>query len=207
MIRYLLPNILKAAAIAWIIWLGWGWWALREIPRAPGVLAAEEPIQKTAAPHERTMGDYTLTLRDRFDITARVLSRKNYEGKENGDLVPVDLALGWGAMSDSTYLDKMRIAQGTRTYGWVLENISDVPDAVYKAIPRSSANMHIIPANDAVRKILVGVRKGDIVRITGNLTDFNGPHGAQLSSTTRGDVGFGACEIIYAEQIVIQPRP
>ncbi len=69
-------------------------------------------------------------------------------------------------------------------------------------VVRSSANMHIIPRNDAQRAVLDSLRKGDVVVIEGWLVDVRGPQGMRWkSSRSRGDMGAGACEIILVETI------
>lgn len=58
--------------------VGWGH-GRRAVPRAPGVLAPAEP-QQVNLDHGAalTRGDIMLSTRAHFDLTARVLSRKNY---------------------------------------------------------------------------------------------------------------------------------
>jgi len=179
----------------------------RDIARPPGVLAPDAPSQGEIQTETRKVGDYDLTFRASFDIRARVLSHKDYKSKPEGDLVPMDLALGWGPMSDSANLDHITIRQGTRTYGWYFDDARDLPSANIGTIPLNSANMHIIPANVIVRRALNDVRTGDIVRIHGYLTDFSGQGVTRNTSVTRSDQGPGACEIIYAQSLIIEPRP
>jgi hypothetical protein len=63
---------------------------------------------------------------------------------------------------------------------------------------RSSANMHLVPANDAVADALAAVDAGDRVRIDGWLVQIDATDGWRWrSSLTREDSGAGACELIY----------
>lgn len=65
-------------------------------------------------------------------------------------------------------------------------------------IVRSSANMHLIPADAAVAQALRGVRAGQNVRIDGWLVQADAPDGWRWrSSLTREDSGGGACELVY----------
>ena len=65
-------------------------------------------------------------------------------------------------------------------------------------IVRSSANMHLIPADAAVAQALRGVRAGQHVRIDGWLVQADAPDGWRWrSSLTREDSGGGACELVY----------
>ena len=69
-------------------------------------------------------------------------------------------------------------------------------------IVRSSANMHLIPASDAVRTALARVRTGQIVRFEGELIEATEPSGWRWrSSLTREDSGAGACEVVWVESL------
>ncbi|WP_027485350.1 hypothetical protein [Rhodanobacter sp. OR87] len=165
----------------------------------PGVLAAEVPVQVDldhGAQLQR--GDVTLTTRAHFDITARVLSRKDYARSTDGELVPLDLALGWGRMSDSAVLDKIDISQSGRFYYWHVEAFP-IPR---REIETSSANMHMIPADPDVKRQLDQVRPGQLVHLEGFLVDASRPGGWHWNtSLTRDDTGAGACELIYVERV------
>jgi hypothetical protein len=165
----------------------------------PGVLAAEPPAQVDldhGAQLQR--GDVTLTTRAHFDITARVLSRKDYSGGADARLIPTDLALGWGRMSDSDVLAKIDISQSSRFYYW---HVKECP-IPRREIETSSANMHMIPANEDVKRQLEQVRQGELVRITGFLVDAGRADGWRWkTSLTRDDTGAGACELIYVERV------
>ena len=65
-------------------------------------------------------------------------------------------------------------------------------------IVRSSANMHMIPADEAVAAALRQVGKDDRVRIDGWLVEVQADDGWRWrSSLTRDDQGQGACEVVY----------
>lgn len=69
----------------------------RPIARAPGVLVEQEPLQtliSSAAPF--AIGEFELTPRARYDITARVLSVESYKMDGGAKLSPLDFAVGWG---------------------------------------------------------------------------------------------------------------
>ncbi len=74
-----------------------------------------------------------------------------------------------------------------------------------REIETHSANMHPIPANDGVRRVLDGVRQGEIVEITGSLVNVaaNDIDWRWASSLTRDDTGAGACELVLVEQLAV----
>src|SRR5688572_20261767 len=83
----------------------------------PGVLVPLQPVQ-TAMPPERlgSMKGYGIEALAKYEITARVLRTKRYWSGQGSDLVPVDVAIGWGPMSDQAILDQLKITQGNRFF-------------------------------------------------------------------------------------------
>jgi hypothetical protein len=178
-------------------------WSLREIEYPPGVLVAEVPKQVDV---ERlasvAMDDYELTPRAEFEIRARVLSREDYSWGTEADLSPMDLALGWGVMSDQAVIDQIEISQGSRWYYTRYQLPAPISN---REIIQNSGNMHMVPAHSRIRKKLKGVRVGDIVRLRGQLVDIDHPSGWYWrTSLRRDDTGGGSCEIVYLEEIEIE---
>lgn len=183
--------------------LGWRDWAQREIVHPPGVLVPEAPRQLTPAGAQPfQLQGYRLSPRATFEIRARVLSRENYRWDEGADLAPIDLALGWGVMSDQAVLDRIDISQGARWYYTRYEYPAPLPE---REIIRQSGNMHIVPANPLVRERLQQIRRGHVVRAQGFLVDADHESGFRWrTSLSREDTGGGACELFYVERIEIE---
>lgn len=181
-------------------------WEGRDIVHEPGVLVPEVPRQlDLAAPEPFRVGEFVLTPRADFRVRARVLSREEYYLGVEADLSPVDLALGWGAMSDQAVLDRIRITQGGR---WYFTRYDLPPPIADRQIIRNSGNMHMIPANDWVRDKLDDIKGGDVIQARGFLVDVDRDDGFYWrTSRTRDDTGNGSCEIFYVEQIHLEPRP
>jgi hypothetical protein len=175
----------------------------RPLHPGPGVLAAEVPAQVNLDHGAQLQqGDVTLTTRAHFDITARVLSRKDYSWGDDARLIPEDLALGWGRMSDSSVLANIDISQSGRFYYW---HVKEFP-IPRREIETSSANMHMIPADVGVKQQLEQVRAGQVVHLQGFLVDASRADGWHWNtSMTREDTGAGACELIYVESLDIAP--
>ena len=180
-------------------------WSLREIEYPPGVMVTELPKQiDVRGLRSITLNEYELTPRAEFEIRARVLSRKNYNWGTEADLSPVDLALGWGLMSDQAVIDRIEISQSSRWYYTRYQLPAPISDA---EIIQNSGNMHIIPAQSRIEKKLKQVRVGDIVRLRGRLVDIDHPSGWHWrTSLSRDDTGGGSCEIVYLEDIEIEAR-
>jgi len=137
-----------------------------------------------------------------FEIEARVLSKRIYDSDAEAELAPVDLALGWGAMADSSVLDNLSISQANRFYRYRWENEPPLPP--YE-IASHSANMHLIPASTDLEQQLRGVSEGQVVHIVGHLVEARKPDGWRWrSSLTRDDSGAGACELIRVESLQVR---
>ncbi len=172
------------------------WYGAREIERAPGVIAADEPAQsriESAAGIERD--GFRLVPRASFSARVRVLHREDYSVGPLAQLVPTDFAVGWGPMSDSAVLADIEISQGNRFYYWRTRNWP----IERQAIETHSANWHVIPENDAVRTQLARIRAGSLVELRGRLVDIEGREAGMRTSLTREDTGAGACEILLAD--------
>lgn len=168
---------------------------------APGVMVKNEPKQKTIANgHRFEFNHYQVTPLADFTIKAKVLSKMNYSIGRESDLSPIDLALGWKNMSDQAVLDQINIKQSGRWYRW---NVEAFP------IPRTeietqSANMHLIPADEAVETSIKQAKQGQIIEMSGYLVRIDAEDGWQWqSSLTRNDTGAHACEIVFVQHFNI----
>ena len=171
------------------------WYSSRDIERAPGVLAAEDPEQwDTSSVEGIEREGFRLVPRADFSATVRVLHREDYSAGPLARLVPTDFAVGWGPMSDSEVLAGIEISQGNRFYYWR----TDSWPLERRDIETHSANWHVIPADDSVRAVLGRLRAGSLVELRGRLVDIEGKQGGMRTSLSRDDTGAGACEILLA---------
>ncbi len=196
--KYLKPLLALALAAAAVIHLLSG----GPIDRLPGEMAPNTPTQtllENAKP--LVSGDFTLVPRARYEIEARVLSVEPYSFDAGAKLSPIDFAVGWGPMSDTSVIDHFKITQSARFYTiYPDEQAIDIPSAL-----RSSANMHLIPADGAVRKTLEKARAGNIAMLKGYLVAASRPDGFTWNtSLTREDSGAGACELMFVESVTLR---
>ena len=182
------------------LWQGWHSFIFRPLHPPDGVLAPGEPLQSEARDETpQRLGRWTLTPRADYDITARILSREDYRFDALADLVPEDLALGWGPMSDNRVLAAFDVSQGARFYSWRPHGLLPI---AREAVISHSANTHVIPANRTIRAELARLRVGEVVRLTGELVDGKRDDGAWIrTSLTRTDSGAGACEVLLVESV------
>ena len=194
----LVAAVLVAAGGVW-------WWSGRPLGQPPGRLAPEDPVQTppegTAA---WTFHDHLLTPLAAFEIRARVLGAERYRFDRAAELSPVDLALGWGPMSDSEVLESFTIEQRDRWYFWRAAHMP-IPEA---EVISHSANMHMIPSDTGIARRLKAVRAGQVVHLKGRLVRVDGKDGWHwVSSTSRTDTGDGSCEVIWVESVQVTDRP
>ena len=175
------------------------------IDRDPGEIAADDPLQsELEAPQTLTQGDFQLLPQAQFSAEVRVLSRERFRLGPLADVSPLDIAVGWGPMSDSTVLADLDISQANRFYFW---HYDDEPPIPRQDIESHSANWHLIPANDVVWRQLRRLRVGDVVKLDGMLVNLESPEGGTFkTSLRREDTGAGACEILYVRSASIGPR-
>jgi hypothetical protein len=200
---------MRAVAVLFAIgvaWGAWNWWSSeREVAHRPGVTAPDEPRQRNLDPPLRVaVREYALEKRARFDLRVRVLARENYRFDGGAALAPVDLAVGWGPMSDSSVLERLSLSQMGRFFYWAPKDGRSWP------IPRDqlethAAQLHVIPASPSLERKYRHLRPGQLVTIGGWLVDVTGPGGfSWRTSMRRDDTGAGACEIVLAETLSVE---
>ena len=178
------------------------WWIDHRPVRPPPGPVDGAPVQSVSTRGVLRHNDHDLEPLADFAITARVLSRENYRFDRAAALSPLDLALGWGPMSDDNVVRHLNISQGGR---WYFYRWSGEPPIPVHEMVRHSANMHLIPANDAVADALSRVRPGHVIELRGQLVEARGADGFQWrSSLTREDSGNGACEIVFVERVALR---
>lgn len=176
------------------------WYKQRPLAQPAGVLVGGEPRQtepSSLVPVRR--GDFELRPLADFTIDARVLSRHDYALGIESELSPTDFALGWQRMSDSAIIEQLDISQSARfySYHWTTE-----PPIPADEIMRTSANMHLIPADTTVADDIARVRIGELVSLRGRLVEAHRADGWHwTSSLRRDDAGAGACELVLVDSI------
>ena len=171
------------------------------IELGPGIRAPDSPRQALLdSPNHLQRDGYRITKLAEFALEAKVLAREDYRFDREADLSPVDLALGWGRMSDEQVLTHIDISQGGRWYRWRTAKFL-IPR---REIETHSANMHMIPADQAIAAELDRVRQGQLVTLRGFLVRVDADDGWRWqSSLSRDDTGANACELVYVERFRI----
>jgi hypothetical protein len=171
----------------------------------PGQYAATAPRQSPSNSQAFDLRGYRLAPQARFDGTGKILSKRRYRWDRLAALVPWDIALGWGVLSDERHLQTLRFTQGDRYMFWD-DWARSLPREV---VDRSSANIHLIPASMDIADALAEVPVGAVVRLTGELVDAHDlkTRRRYFTSLSRTDIGGGACEILFLTGFeIVHPR-
>jgi hypothetical protein len=201
--------VLKAAAIALVALLAVDRFlpgiplAFLSSEGAPRPNALKEPVQEEPArePFTETRGRRTfrITPRAAYDVAARVGATERYRWGASGALIPWDFVLTWGAATQEPAWSRISYLQTGRFYAWRCDDSLDV-----SYVSSHTANTHLIPASGRVASALKHVRRGDVVRLEGDLVDVAGPDGfVWKTSLSRADTGPGACETLYVRAVTI----
>ncbi len=176
-------------------------WPEKVITYPAGVTAPNQPIQNDLSEKkEWQKGEFNIKALAEYKITARVLSRNNFSVGKESDLSPIDLALGWGPMSNQEVIDKIKVTQRNRWYHWQ----TDAYPIPRQEIMTNSANVHIIPKDGSIEDKLDKIYKGSLIEMTGYLVEVNTADGWHWkSSLKRDDTSGGSCELFWVEEIVI----
>ena len=196
---------LRVAAIIGIAVLMLGVWIYRQASLPDGLVEVDPEqtdVESDVPPWK--VGSYTIHPMARYRIEAMVLSRKHYQTGREADLSKVDLALGWGPMSNTQVLGQLTIMQRHRRYEYCWQDDPPIREA---AISSYSANVHCIAANGLVLDELMALKGGEIVLLEGFLVNVTAPDGWRWeSSLTRDDSGSGSCEVMWVSSIEVRDR-
>lgn len=148
---------------------------MRPVGQPPGVLAPDPPAVMVApekAPVFERDG-HVMTGLAKFKAKARVVSIERYGKDRQAKIAPLDIVLGWGALSDTTSFKGVDVGQTDRSV--VFETYD--PKLPREVVGASLVNLHVIGADAEVDQRLRDLRRGNIVEIEGWLVEVKGGDG------------------------------
>lgn len=194
-------NMLKILLLIAMLYGVYDLWNNRPVTWPPGILVQESPVQTLLPEAQPSIrhNDIALAPLAEFTLRARVLGKRKYHFDRGSSLAPIDLALGWGEMSDSTVLEQLDISQRDRFY--FLRWRKDPPLSEQRMMEQST-NLHAIPGSALVAEKLARLRSGQIIFLRGKLVQAHYQDGGHWkSSLSRQDTGNGACELMWIEDL------
>ena len=140
---------------------------------------------------------HTIKSLQRYHGDFRILGAKTYHDDLEAQFSPVDFAVSRGLFAQPRFARQIRINQSNRFLTW---SIPSLPIPAQQAMKLVS-NMHIIPASPQIALQLQQVKRGDLVRLEGDLVEIDSGNLQWRSSLRSDDVGDGACEVFRVARI------
>ncbi len=156
--------------------------------------SAEYNIAKGLAP---IVKNQSIEVLQPFHGDFRILGSKLYTQDEQAKFSPIDYAVSWGLFAEPEIARRISVNQYDRYLNW---KIDQLPVPVEQAMQMVS-NMHIIPADPTIAQQIKQVKRGDLVRLQGELVKVKDKDLVWISSLTPADVGDGACEVFRVRSI------
>lgn len=156
---------------------------MRPVGQPPGILAPDPPTV-TAAPEQAPVFErdgHVMTGLAQFKAKARVVSIERYGKDRQAKIAPLDIALGWGAMSDTTTFKGVDVGQTERSV--VFESYD--PKLPKDVVAAQLLNLHVVGADAEIDKRLRELRRGNIVEIEGWLVEVRGSDGWRWKGEAR----------------------
>ena len=169
------PITRQALLIAMLVLALWAFENLRPIPQPPGILVNEAPhlTPLTSAAPTFRRNEHVYTALAQLDAKGRILSIERYGRDRESRAALLDIALGWGRMSDTVTLKGVDVAQSERR---VLSK-SYLPDYPDSAVEANLLNLHLVPASTDIENQLKTLRAGNVVRLHGYLVEATSSDG------------------------------
>ncbi len=127
----------------------------------------------------------------------RILGSKEYTDDEQAKFSPIDYAVTRGLFTHPEIARQISINQYDRYLNWQMAK----PPIPAQYATQLVSNMHIIPANPEIAKEIKKVKRGDLVRLTGDLVQVNDKDLVWKSALDWNGVGDGACKLIRVDSI------
>lgn len=176
-------------------------WPEKIITYPAGAMAPDQPLQVNLRENkEWQVDEFRFKALAEYKIKARVFSRNTFSVGKESKISPLDLALGWGPMSDQKVIDRIQVTQSNRWYHWKTDSYP-IPR---NEIMLNSANVHIIPKDRSIEKQFNNVYKGSLIEMKGYLVEVRTDDGWHwISSLRRDDTAGGSCELFWVEELTI----
>ncbi len=132
-----------------------------------------------------------------FQGDFRILGSKTYNNDEQAKFSPIDYAVTRGLFIAPEIASQIQFSQYDRYLNWQMAR----PPVPPKLAMQLVSNMHIIPGNPEVAKEIKKVKRGDLVRISGNMVEIKDKNLVWTSAIGWDGYGDGACKLIQVDSI------
>ena len=156
--------------------------------------AVERNIAKGLPP---VMKGQSIEVLQPFKGDFRILGSKTYQDDAQAKFSPIDYAVSWGLFAEPEIARHITVNQYDRYLNWKIDRLPVPAEQAMQMV----SNMHIIPANPKIAKDIQKVKRGDLVRLKGELVEVKDQDLVWTSSLTPTDTGDGACEVFRVSSI------
>ncbi|WP_420714378.1 hypothetical protein [Acinetobacter sp. MD2] len=127
----------------------------------------------------------------------RILAAKTYQYDAQAKFSPIDYAVTKGLFTDPNIARQIDVRQYDRFLNWKMKTL---PVPAQQAVAMVS-NMHIIPANPDIALQIQQVKRGDLVRLKGDLVEVKDHNLVWRSALNDYNIGDGACKLFRVDSI------
>lgn len=138
-----------------------------------------------------------ISVLEPFHGEFRILGSKEYTDDEQAKFSPIDYAVTRGLFTHPEIARQISINQYDRYLNWKMAK----PPIPAQYATQLVSNMHIIPANPEIAQQIKQVKRGDLVRLKGDLVQVNDKDLVWKSALDWNGVGDGACKLIRVDSI------
>ena len=156
--------------------------------------SVDHNISKGLAPLSK---DQSIKKLQSFKGDFRILGSKIYTSDEQAKFSPIDYAVSWGLFAEPEIARHISVNQYDRFLNWKIDRLPVPAEQAMQMV----SNMHIIPATPQIAKQIQNVKRGDLVRLKGELVEIKDKNLVWTSSLTPTDTGDGACELFRVSSI------
>ncbi|TCM69158.1 hypothetical protein EC844_103103 [Acinetobacter calcoaceticus] len=156
--------------------------------------SAEYNIARGLAP---VLKNQRISTLEPFQGEFRILGSKEYANDEQAKFSPIDFAVTRGMFTEPEIARQISINQYDRFLNWKMARPPIEPRLATELVN----NMHIIPANPEVAKQIKQVKRGDLIRLQGDLVQINDRDLVWKSALDWKGIGDGACRLIRVDSI------
>ena len=156
--------------------------------------AVERNIAKGLPP---VLKSQSIEVLQPFKGDFRILGSKTYQDDAQAKFSPIDYAVSWGLFAEPEIARHITVNQYDRYLNWKIDRLPVPAEQAMQMV----SNMHIIPANPKIAKDIQKVKRGDLVRLKGELVEVKDHDLVWTSSLTPIDTGDGACEVFRVSSI------
>ena len=204
-------KAINVLIIVSFLWLLVSFWNRNDLPGSIDYVSAIADEPRQTASRERPFEvswdgvGYKVLPEFRYDLVGMVVSYRHHDDNSrmhrlaDDHLNMLDVCVVWGDNTTTAQLDKLDFWNGIFTC-----NVRTRDTVAWESFDMNQlSNNHLLSDNEDIRDRVRRIRIGDQIRVQGYLASYESPGGLRGTSTTRTDMGDGACETIYVERFEI----